>query len=252
MSSSKRSKSKRPPEASQLLLIFYYFREFQPLPWVYSFFLKNLINCNTSYLKLPFCTHEFQPFLAFPLGQRPRIKSSIASSGFLTISPSAHMAVAVWIGLLFLSMISMSLTIALLSWALASAIIALRCRMFFPRQLPAIMPIVSLTKLEHAPEDETFLTSDYPLLPVRRRFWERVLRTIDTTGTVLSCAASCALYQVVLDTANAPPWPCGLGRLSLRPNCQQPAVHCTTRLRRCLTTFSGSWTASRRSMEAAP
>ncbi|MBP8235996.1 MAG: hypothetical protein KAY22_27290, partial [Rhizorhabdus sp.] len=40
------------------------------------------------------------------------------------------------------------------------------------------------TKLEHATEDEAVMTSDYPLLPVRRRFWERVLRTIDTTGTV--------------------------------------------------------------------
>jgi hypothetical protein len=40
------------------------------------------------------------------------------------------------------------------------------------------------TKLEHVTEDESQMTSDYPLLPVRRRFWERVLRTIDTTGIV--------------------------------------------------------------------
>lgn len=40
------------------------------------------------------------------------------------------------------------------------------------------------TKLEHVTDDESVMTSDYPLLPVRRRFWERVLRTIDTTGTV--------------------------------------------------------------------
>lgn len=38
------------------------------------------------------------------------------------------------------------------------------------------------TKLEHVTEDEQLMTDDYPILPVRRRFWERVLRTIDTTG----------------------------------------------------------------------
>jgi hypothetical protein len=40
------------------------------------------------------------------------------------------------------------------------------------------------TKLEHVTADEHWITCDYPLLPVRRRFWERVLRMIDTTGTV--------------------------------------------------------------------
>lgn len=30
------------------------------------------------------------------------------------------------------------------------------------------------TKLEHVTDDEAVLTADYPLLPVRRRFWERV------------------------------------------------------------------------------
>ncbi|MEN1479452.1 hypothetical protein AAIH16_38425, partial [Pseudomonas aeruginosa] len=28
------------------------------------------------------------------------------------------------------------------------------------------------------------MLADYPLLPVRRRFWEKVLRIVDTTGTV--------------------------------------------------------------------
>jgi hypothetical protein len=31
--------------------------------------------------------------------------------------------------------------------------------------------------------DRDFLVADYPLLPVRRRFWEQVLRRIDVTGT---------------------------------------------------------------------
>ena len=40
------------------------------------------------------------------------------------------------------------------------------------------------TKLEHRTDDENVMVADYPILPTRRRFWERVLRTVDTTGTV--------------------------------------------------------------------
>lgn len=40
------------------------------------------------------------------------------------------------------------------------------------------------TKIEYTKDDEAVMTADYPILPVRRRFWERVLRIIDTTGTV--------------------------------------------------------------------
>jgi hypothetical protein len=40
------------------------------------------------------------------------------------------------------------------------------------------------TRIEYHRDDEKVLLADYPLLPVRRRFWERVLRIVDTTGTV--------------------------------------------------------------------
>lgn len=40
------------------------------------------------------------------------------------------------------------------------------------------------TKIEHHRDDEQVMLADYPLLPVRRRFWEKVLRIVDTTGTV--------------------------------------------------------------------
>ncbi|MGD9659783.1 MAG: BREX system P-loop protein BrxC [Porticoccaceae bacterium] len=40
------------------------------------------------------------------------------------------------------------------------------------------------TKIEHHQDDEKIMLADYPLLPVRRRFWEKVLRIVDTTGTV--------------------------------------------------------------------
>jgi hypothetical protein len=61
------------------------------------------------------------------------------------------------------------------------------------------------TKLEHVTDDEDVLTSDYPLLPVRRRFWERVLRTIDTTGTVSQLRSQLrVVHEAVLATAEAP------------------------------------------------
>jgi len=61
------------------------------------------------------------------------------------------------------------------------------------------------TKLEHITDDESVLTSDYPLLPVRRRFWERVLRTIDTTGTVSQLRSQLrVVHEAVLATADAP------------------------------------------------
>lgn len=61
------------------------------------------------------------------------------------------------------------------------------------------------TRLEHVTDDESVMTSDYPLLPVRRRFWERVLRTIDTTGTVSQLRSQLrVVHEAVLATAEAP------------------------------------------------
>ncbi len=42
---------------------------------------------------------------------------------------------------------------------------------------------LSGTKLEHRDDDRDVLTPDYPILPVRRRFWERTLRAVDQGGT---------------------------------------------------------------------
>lgn len=36
---------------------------------------------------------------------------------------------------------------------------------------------------EHQRDDETWMVADYPLLPVRRRFWEKLLPALDKTGT---------------------------------------------------------------------
>lgn len=40
------------------------------------------------------------------------------------------------------------------------------------------------TKLATKPEDEHSYIADYPILPVRRRFWERLLHSLDSTGTM--------------------------------------------------------------------
>jgi len=61
------------------------------------------------------------------------------------------------------------------------------------------------TKLEHITDDEAVMTADYPILPVRRRFWERVLRSIDTTGTVSQLRSQLrVVHEAVLATAELP------------------------------------------------
>lgn len=39
------------------------------------------------------------------------------------------------------------------------------------------------TMIAFTTRDRQFIVQDYPILPVRRRFWERVLRAVDTAGT---------------------------------------------------------------------
>jgi len=61
------------------------------------------------------------------------------------------------------------------------------------------------TKLEHVTDDEEVMTADYPILPVRRRFWERVLRNIDTTGTVSQLRSQLrVMHEAVEATADQP------------------------------------------------
>lgn len=61
------------------------------------------------------------------------------------------------------------------------------------------------TKIGPHPEDEKVLTVDYPLLPVRRRFWERVLRAVDRGGTAGQLRTQLRIvYEAVQKTANSP------------------------------------------------
>ena len=61
------------------------------------------------------------------------------------------------------------------------------------------------TKLEHVTDDEAVITADYPILPVRRRFWENILRTIDATGTVAQLRSQLrVVHEAALETAERP------------------------------------------------
>lgn len=61
------------------------------------------------------------------------------------------------------------------------------------------------SKLAASREDEQTLVSDYPLLPVRRRFWEQALRAIDQTGSTTQLRSQLrVVLQAVKDTAEQP------------------------------------------------
>jgi hypothetical protein len=60
------------------------------------------------------------------------------------------------------------------------------------------------TRIGPRAEDRKFMVEDYPLLPVRRRFWERVLRTVDLPGTASQLRTQ---LRVVHDSVRMPTSP---------------------------------------------
>lgn len=54
------------------------------------------------------------------------------------------------------------------------------------------------TRLAAGHEDEAFFVADYPLLPTRRRFWEKVLRNTDHSGTKAQLRSQ---LQIVFEAA---------------------------------------------------
>ena len=61
------------------------------------------------------------------------------------------------------------------------------------------------TKLEPVPEDQEVMVADYPLLPVRRRFWEQAMRAIDPTGTKAELRNQLTnVFEAVRATADKP------------------------------------------------
>jgi hypothetical protein len=63
------------------------------------------------------------------------------------------------------------------------------------------------TKIAFSSKDRGLLVQDYPILPVRRRFWERVLRAVDKAGTGAQLRNQLwVVYEAVKQTAE---WPLG-------------------------------------------
>ena len=61
------------------------------------------------------------------------------------------------------------------------------------------------TKIGPTANDRSLLVTDYPILPVRRRFWERVLRAVDKTGTGAQLRSQLrVVFDAVRDTAHLP------------------------------------------------
>ena len=61
------------------------------------------------------------------------------------------------------------------------------------------------TKIASTTRDRGLLAQDYPLLPVRRRFWERVLRAVDKAGTGAQLRTQLwIVYDAVQKTAGLP------------------------------------------------
>lgn len=56
------------------------------------------------------------------------------------------------------------------------------------------------TRIASVPGDQASYVSDYPLLPVRRRFWEKVLRNIDASGTTAQLRSQ---LMIVFNAARA-------------------------------------------------
>ena len=61
------------------------------------------------------------------------------------------------------------------------------------------------SKIAFSTRDRGLLVQDYPILPVRRRFWERVLRAVDKAGTGAQLRTQLwIVYDAVKDTAEGP------------------------------------------------
>jgi hypothetical protein len=61
------------------------------------------------------------------------------------------------------------------------------------------------SKIGYRSEDQAILVDDYPLLPVRRRFWENTLRAVDKAGTAGQLRTQLRIvYDAIRQTADLP------------------------------------------------
>lgn len=69
---------------------------------------------------------------------------------------------------------------------------------FFQRNLGEISRHLADTKIRHRQADIDDFTKDYPILPVRRRFWEEAFRVLDPTGTSAQLRNQLAMIHKVI------------------------------------------------------
>ena len=70
-----------------------------------------------------------------------------------------------------------------------------------------------------------YFPQDYPILPVRRRFWENTLRVLDQTGTDSQLRNQLSMIHKVIQTnLDEPSGPCSARRLPLFRFCRQTAA----------------------------
>ncbi len=61
------------------------------------------------------------------------------------------------------------------------------------------------TKIEHRNDDTKVFAQDYPILPVRRRLWEKILRIVDPTGTVSQLRNQLSIvHEATINTLDKP------------------------------------------------
>ena len=59
---------------------------------------------------------------------------------------------------------------------------------------------LSETTIRHQQDDINYFAQDYPILPVRRRFWENTLRVLDQTGTASQLRNQLSMVHKVIQT----------------------------------------------------
>jgi hypothetical protein len=59
---------------------------------------------------------------------------------------------------------------------------------------------LSSTTIGHRQDDISYFAQDYPILPVRRRFWENTLRVLDQTGTDSQLRNQLSMVHKVIQT----------------------------------------------------
>jgi len=79
------------------------------------------------------------------------------------------------------------------------------------------------TRIAACAEDRDIIVDDYPLLPVRRRFWEHVLRAVDVPGTASQLRTQLKIVHEAVRTCPAPPASFARNSKScMRPSTRRP------------------------------